>query len=109
MAGAIALWLQVYPKLTPNDCIEIFKKTCTHYDNALYYPNNYYGYGQINVYEGIKEVLKKASLGITTIEGKDNNYLNDRIYSLNGCYLGDSEVNLPKGIYVRNGKKLIKN
>lgn len=109
VAGAIALWLQVYPKLTPNDCIEIFKKTCTHYDNALYYPNNYYGYGQINVYEGIKEVLKKASLGITTIEGKDNNYLNDRIYSLNGCYLGDSEVNLPKGIYVRNGKKLIKN
>ena len=39
VAGAIALWLQAYPRLTPQDCLEVFRKTCTQYDTSLSYPN----------------------------------------------------------------------
>ena len=49
VTGAIALWLQADPTLTTSDCMDIFAKTCTHYDSSLSYPNNLYGYGQIDV------------------------------------------------------------
>lgn len=57
VGGAIALWLEANPTLTPDDCRRIFAKTCTHYDTTLAYPNIYYGYGQIDVYRGLLEAL----------------------------------------------------
>lgn len=109
VAGAIALWLQADPMLTPADCLEIFSKTCTHYDTSLSYPNNLYGYGQIDVAAGLREVLRRKTLGINTIGQKKEPTQNDnRIYLLDGRYVGISEANLPKGIYIRNGKKFIK-
>lgn len=109
VAGAIALWLQADPTLTPADCLEIFSKTCTHYDTSLSYPNNLYGYGQIDVAAGLREVLRRKTLGINTIGQKKVPTQNDnRIYLLDGRYVGISETNLPKGIYIRNGKKFIK-
>ena len=109
VAGAIALWLQADPMLTPTDCLEIFSKTCTRYDTSLSYPNNLYGYGQIDVAAGLKEVLRRKTLGINTIGQKKEPTPNDnRIYLLDGRYVGISEANLPKGIYIRNGKKFIK-
>ena len=109
VAGAIALWLQADPMLTPADCLEIFSKTCTHYDTSLSYPNNLYGYGQIDVAAGLREVLRRKTLGINTIGQKKVPTQNDnRIYLLDGRYVGFSEANLPKGIYIRNGKKFIK-
>ena len=109
VAGAIALWLQVDPMLTPTDCLEIFSKTCTRYDTSLSYPNNLYGYGQIDVAAGLREVLRRKTLGINTIGQKKEPTQNDnRIYLLDGRYVGISEANLPKGIYIRNGKKFIK-
>lgn len=89
--GAIALWLQAYPKLTPEDCLDVFSKTCTHYDSSLVYPNNLYGYGQIDVYEGLKEVLKKAAAGVETVENSDSDECDKRIYYLDGRYAGTSE------------------
>lgn len=62
VAGAIALWLQAKPDLTTDEIKEIFDKTCTRYDASLTYPNNYYGYGQIDVYRGLLEVLKLTSI-----------------------------------------------
>ena len=106
VAGAIALWLQAYPKLTPEDCIDIFSKTCTHYDASLSYPNNLYGYGQIDILEGLKEVLKKATAGIENVPSKEQ-LQDDRIYSLDGLYIGKDAARLPKGIYIRNHKKFV--
>lgn len=57
VAGTIALWLQANPALTPDDIKSIFNRTCTHYDATLTYPNNEYGYGQIDVYRGLLDVL----------------------------------------------------
>lgn len=109
VTGAIALWLQADPSLTPADCLEIFAKTCTHYDTSLSYPNNLYGYGQINVAAGLREVLRRKALGINTVgQKKVSEQYDNRIYLLDGRYVGTSDANLPKGIYIRNGKKFVK-
>lgn len=67
VTGAIALWLEADPKLSPDDCKEIFSKTCTHTDPSLSYPNNLYGHGQIDVYAGLLEVLKRKTTGLEEI------------------------------------------
>lgn len=108
IAGAIALWLQAYPRLTPEDCFDVFSKTCTHYDASLSYPNNLYGYGQIDVYEGLKEVLKKAAAGIEQVEDTLTLHNDNKIYYLDGRFAGTNENLLPCGIYIRNHKKFIK-
>lgn len=64
VAGAIALWLQAKPDLTPSEVRDLLAKTCTHHDPTLDYPNNQYGYGEIDVYHGLLELL-----GLTAVEG----------------------------------------
>ena len=109
VTGAIALWLHADPTLTPADCLEIFAKTCSHYDTSLSYPNNLYGYGQIDVAAGLREVLRRKALGINTVgQKKVSEQYDNRIYLLDGRYVGTSDANLPKGIYIRNGKKFVK-
>ena len=57
VAGAIALWLQAKPDLTMEDVLDVFSHTCREYDQSLAYPNNYYGYGEIDVYRGLLYLL----------------------------------------------------
>ena len=63
VAGTIALWLQAKPSLTHEDVREIFSRTCRHPEESLTYPNNTYGYGEIDAYRGLLDVL-----GLTRIE-----------------------------------------
>lgn len=107
VTGAIALWLQAYPQLTPEDCLEIFRTTCKHYDSSLVYPNNLYGYGEIDIYAGLKEVLKKAAAGIQPNALENDKSNNVHIYRIDGRYVGTSPDGLSKGIYIRNGKKFV--
>ncbi len=64
VAGTIALWLEADPTLTRDDVMATISRTCTHPDPSLTYPNNSYGYGQIDTYRGLLDVL-----GIGDIEG----------------------------------------
>ncbi|ETD17384.1 MULTISPECIES: S8 family serine peptidase [Prevotellaceae] len=64
VGGAIALWLQAKPDLTREQIMDVFAHTCTRYDRAMTYPNNYYGYGQIDVYKGLLYIL-----GLSGVEG----------------------------------------
>lgn len=57
VAGAIALWLEANPKLTPDDILDIIAKSATKPEAELDYPNNTYGYGQIDVYKGLLHAL----------------------------------------------------
>lgn len=57
VGGAIALWLQAKPDLTPEDVLKVMEKTSRHYDTTLSYPNNLYGYGEIDVYAGLLYLL----------------------------------------------------
>lgn len=62
VAGTIALWLQAKPTLTPDDIRGILQRTCKHPEEELTYPNNLYGYGEIDAYKGLLDIL-----GITGI------------------------------------------
>ncbi len=57
VAGAIALWLQARPDLTPDGVKDVLAHTASHNDPSLTYPNNQYGYGQIDVYKGLLYLL----------------------------------------------------
>lgn len=66
VTGVIALWLQANPRLTPKDCLDIFARTCVRPDHSLTYPNNYYGYGEIDAAAGIEAAI--AMTGIKNLE-----------------------------------------
>lgn len=57
VAGVIALWLQANPNLTPEETMQLIAETSTPPDDALTYPNNEYGYGQINAVGGLLRLL----------------------------------------------------
>lgn len=57
VGGAIALWLEAKPDLTPEDVIDILAHTSRKPENTLTYPNNDYGYGEIDVYRGLLYLL----------------------------------------------------
>ena len=63
VAGIVALWLQANPTLTGDDVMEVLKRTCQHPDKEMAYPNNYYGYGEIDGYAGLLDIL-----GISKVE-----------------------------------------
>jgi subtilisin family serine protease len=62
VSGAIALWLQANPYLTPQDIMGVFSRTCQRVDDSLDYPNIYYGYGQIDVYKGLLDILNLTGI-----------------------------------------------
>lgn len=64
VGGIIALWLQANPKLTPQEIKEVLAATSRHYDTSLTYPNNFYGYGEIDAYKGLLYVLDLKETGI---------------------------------------------
>ena len=79
VGGAVALWLQANPSLTPEDVMDIIRQTSRQTDPSLTYPNNTYGYGEIDVYAGIVEALKRTTTGLADIS---NNQPQDLTFSL---------------------------
>ena len=63
VAATIALWLEANPLLTRDDIMGVLSRTCQHPEPTLTYPNNRYGYGEIDAYRGLLDVL-----GITGIK-----------------------------------------
>ena len=57
VAGIIALWLQANPHLTREDVMGILSRTCRHPEEDMTYPNNRYGYGEIDGYRGLLDIL----------------------------------------------------
>ena len=64
VAGTIALWLQAKPNLTPEEVCQVLSRTCRQPDSTLVYPNNYYGFGEIDAYRGLLDIL-----GLSKVEG----------------------------------------
>ena len=61
MTGIVALWLQAKPTLTHDEIIATLSRTCKKPDPKLTYPNNGYGYGEVDAYAGLLYIL-----GVTT-------------------------------------------
>lgn len=72
VAGIIALWLQAKPDLTRDDIMGVIQRTCRHPEEDLDYPNNKYGYGEIDAYRGLLDIL-----GITAIKEISQHEPND--------------------------------
>ena len=62
VAGVIALWLQAKPDLTRNEIVNIMERTCRHPEEELTYPNNKYGYGEIDAYAGLLDILSMTDI-----------------------------------------------
>lgn len=77
VSGIIALWLQANPNLTPQDIKDIFAHTAHHPDPNLTYPNNIYGYGEIDAYAGLLYIL-----GIDKIEAVSKEQAKDLLFSM---------------------------
>ncbi len=56
VSGSIALWLQDNPTLSPDDIRDVFSRTAIR-DKGIEYPNGAWGYGKIDVYKGLLDVL----------------------------------------------------
>ena len=65
VTGAIALWLQAKPDLTPKQVADVLAHTSTPIDSGREYPNNSHGHGQIDVYKGLLYIL--GTLGISGV------------------------------------------
>ncbi|MGN0069561.1 MAG: S8 family serine peptidase [Prevotella sp.] len=64
VAGTIALWLQAKPDLTPEEAVEVLAQTCTRIEPELDYPDNRYGFGEVDAYAGLLHIL-----GLSGIDG----------------------------------------
>lgn len=62
VAGVIALWLQAKPDLTRNEIVNIMERTCSHPEEELTYPNYKYGYGEIDAYAGLLDILSMTDI-----------------------------------------------
>lgn len=129
VAGTIALWLEANPTLSPQDIMEVIAATARHHDESLSYPNNEYGWGEIDAYAGLLHVLNLDKIesisrhnpekAIVSVKGgriviftdrEATSPLDIRIYNTSGqllsthimpCQSSEYEIStdLPSGIY----------
>ena len=127
-AGSIALWLQVNPKLTIDEVIEIATMTATNDQQTATTGNSVqWGAGKFNALAGLKEVMKRVGVndirideqGILVTPSGANAYeisvpgaksINVRLVSMAGAIVRDINANgdtyaldltdTPAGVYV---------
>ena len=104
VAGIVALWLQAKPDLTPEEVIDVLAHTSRHYDPSLTYPNNEYGYGEIDAYKGLLYILH-----LTDIEGLSTEHVTNA--KVRPMANGDVSISIPDSdsptqvrIYNTNGQ-----
>lgn len=134
VAGSIALWLQANPNLTPSQIREIFNKTAiqgdTYMESGQTFPNNTWGYGRINVIDGLRNILgisdgikevgltnsmfrvvtNRQTRTATFYLGSDNGKAHVAVFNMAGQQVYDAQLcnsgetinlsSLPHGVYV---------
>lgn len=104
VTGIIALWLEMCPTLSPDDVKTIFEHTCTHPVLATSWPNNQYGYGNIDALAGARYIEENLADGIKQVNNTTVSQT-EGIYDLAGRRV--SSASIPKGLYIVNGHKII--
>ncbi len=117
VAGAIALWLQARPDLSPEDVLNVIQQTSRHPDPSLTYPNNEYGYGEIDVYRGLLYILgadqieelstchTQAQISLTdgrlrlSLPEATSSPLQVRVFSLSGLLMGSHRWPAGQAVY----------
>ena len=117
VAGIIALWLEAKPDLTREEIMGVLDRPCRHPDTSLSYPNNSYGYGEIDVYAGLLDILgintirevsrqqSAARVGVTdgqlvvSLPSEATSHLRLRIYTTSGRLVADRQLPAHQTIY----------
>ena len=116
VGGIIACWMQAFPRLSYQDAMEAIAATSRHPDDALSYPNNYYGYGEIDAEAGLQYLFEKFGGLEDGMEREKEIVKSDKfataVYDLQGRKINfqlstfNSQFK-KKGIYIVNGKKVL--
>jgi Kef-type K+ transport system membrane component KefB/subtilisin family serine protease len=120
VGGIIACWMQAFPRLSYQDAMEAIAATSRRPDPNLSYPNNYYGYGEIDAEAGLQYLFNKYGMedGIDEIQNSKFKIQNedDAVYDLSGRKITAAANSslfilhssfLKKGIYIVNGRKVL--
>lgn len=106
VAGVIALWLEADPTLSPDDVMDVIERTSNTYDTTLSYPNNTYGYGEIDAYQGLLYILGLSGIDHIKTQptgvGAGGRRQTTRVYTLDGrLWTGSATAaKAPPGIYI---------
>lgn len=101
VGGIVALWLQLCPTLSPQDVMQVIQHTSRHNDPSLSYPNNLYGWGEIDAMAGAKYIAEHFEcVDVTDIEALRNEASADvmGVYDLSGRRLPSTHKG--KGLYL---------
>lgn len=103
VGGVIALWLQLCPTLSPDQAMEVIRQTSRQYDPLLPYPNNEYGWGEIDALAGAKYIQEHFEcVDLTTIEEVTEEANSkegvSEVFDLNGRRVND--LNPKRGLYL---------
>ena len=91
VGGTIALWLEANPLLTPAEALEVISKTARRPVADIDYPNNEYGYGEIDAYAGLLELLH-----LTKVEGLSHRHTAARVTMSNGTIAVSTTDDIPE-------------
>lgn len=102
VSGIIALWLEMEPRLTPGQVMEVLAHTCLQRSDVADYPNCQYGYGEIDAMAGADYVRNVISGVVTLGDGGAGG--DDACYTLSGYRVG--ETGIRSGVYIvrKNGR-----
>lgn len=68
MAGAAAVWLEANPNLKPTDIRDIAMQTARRDEAVLKADQTQCGAGKLDVYEGVKEALRRAETAVQKVD-----------------------------------------
>lgn len=107
VTGTIALWMQADPTLTADRIKDIIANSARQPDSELNYPNNLYGYGEIDAYKGLLYLL-----GLTGIKDISQSQPSQTTFQLDGRMLSVTFANGYQGkatirVYATDGRLLM--
>ena len=105
VTGIVAAWLQAYPRLTPEQVLEVIRLTARRDSFTGEIPaggSNRWGHGKIDAMNGLFEVLRLAELdGISAPEGAAPR---NAVFTICGQRVAHPQA---PGLYIVKGKKFL--
>ena len=116
VGGIIACWMQAFPQLSYQDALEAIAGTSRQPDPSLSYPNNYYGWGEIDAEAGLRYLFEKYGEDTDGLVNEELRMKSEEfaaaVYDLSGRRIkvqgARCNSQLAKGIYIVNGRKVLK-
>lgn len=110
LAGAIALWLEANPNLTVQEAQDIIEQTAIKDASVIGFTGDpvKWGAGKFDAYAGLKEVIRRATSGITDINAQTDRLMISTLGSkCFNIFLGEAD-NMNVTIYNMQGQVVLK-